>query len=124
MLVLITGFTLEVLQIVVFSSDCSDYSVLMFQEETNIDAEVGKGNLVKLMVINTGSYTDNYEIELKGPEWFLIKPTSFTLKPEESKSLFLYVSPDFGTEGKYEIIVDVKSKCACERQVLEVSVFS
>ena len=122
-LVLITGIIFEILQIVLFDSDCSDYSILMFQEETNIDTEVGKGNLVKLVVINTGSYTDSYEVEMEGPEWSLIKPTSFTLKSEESKSVFLYVSPDFGTEGKYEINVDVKSKCVHERQILEVNVF-
>jgi uncharacterized membrane protein len=95
----------------------------MFQEDVNIDAEVGKGSLTKLIVINTGSYTDDYKVEIEGPKWLLIKPMSFTLKPEQSKNLFLYVSPDFDAEGKYEIIVTVNSKCVSESQIFDVSVF-
>jgi hypothetical protein len=123
LLILTAGFVLEFLQIVIFSSDCYGYSVLMFQEDVNIDAEVGKGSLTKLIVINTGSYTDDYKVEIEGPKWLLIKPMSFTLKPEQSKNLFLYVSPDFDAEGKYEIIVTVNSKCVSESQIFDVSVF-
>jgi len=73
-------------------------------------------------VINAGSFSDNYEVSLEGPDWTIIKPTSFGLKPEEAKTLFLYVSPDFEAEGKYDIDVQVKSKCVSASQSIEVGV--
>ncbi len=121
-LVLVSGLVAKYVGIVIFSSDCTSYSVLLFPDENKVDAEVGQGNLVKLRVINAGSYSDNYEVSLEGPDWTIIKPTSFSLKPEQAKILFLYVSPDFEAEGKYDIVVHVKSKCVSASQSVEVSV--
>lgn len=121
-LVLAAGFIAKFIGLVIFGSDCTGYSLLLFPDENQVDAEVGKGSLVKLKVINAGSFSDNYEVSLEGPDWTIIKPTSFGLKPEEAKTLFLYVSPDFEAEGKYDIDVQVKSKCVSASQSIEVGV--
>lgn len=120
--ILVFGLIAEFLGIFIFESDCTGYSLLMFSDENKIDAKVGKGNLVKLITINAGSFSNNYEVSLEGPDWAVIKPTCFNLGPEESKTLFLYVSPDFEAEGKYDINVHVKSKCVCAREIIEVAV--
>lgn len=101
---------------------CEGYSVFLFPDEDKIDTEVGKGKLTRLRVINAGNFGDKYEVFLSGPEWAVIKPDSFSLKSEESKSLFLYISPDLGTEGKYELEVTVKSNCVSESERIEVGV--
>jgi len=101
---------------------CEGYSVFLFPDEDKIDTEVGKGKLTRLRVINAGSFGDKYEVFLTGPEWAVIKPDSFSLKSEESKSIFLYISPGIGTEGKYEIEVTVNSKCVTESKTIEVGV--
>jgi hypothetical protein len=121
-LILLYGLIAELLDIVVFSSDCSRFALLMFPDEDKVDAEVGKGNLVRLIIVNAGSYTDNYDIAIEGPEWTIIKPTSFRLKPEESKTLFLYVSPEFGIEGKHLVKVNADSKCISSTKTIEVNV--
>jgi len=104
----------------VVEENCEDYSLFLFPDQDKLDTEVGKGALLRLRVINAGSFSDKYQVSLAGPEWAVIKPTSFNLKPEQSRSLFLYVSPGFEAEGKYDLEVVVESKCVTESQRIEV----
>jgi len=120
--VLLSGLVLESARLIIFGGDCNDYSLLLFPDENKVDTEVGKGKLVKFRTINAGSFGDNYEVSLNGPEWAVIKPTEFGLKSEEAKTLFLYISPSIGTEGKYNIDINVKSKCVTESQTIEIGV--
>jgi len=121
-LVIIYGAILEIAKPFSIESNCDGYSLFLFPDQDKVDTEVGKGTLVKLRAINAGSFGDSYEISLNGPEWAVIKPESFGLKSEEAKTLFLYVSPSLGTEGKYNIEINVKSKCVSESQKIEVGV--
>lgn len=102
--------------------NCDGYSLFLFPDESKIDTEVGKGSLLKIRVINAGNFGDQYDVLLKGPEWVVVRPSSFGLKAEESKTLFLYVSPDVGNEGKYYLDLTVKSSCVSESQQIEVGV--
>jgi len=102
--------------------NCEGYSLFLFPDEKKLDTEVGRGQLLKIRAINAGSFGDKYEVSLKGPEWAVIKPTTFSLKSEESKTLFLYVSPDIGNEGKYYLDITVKSKCVSESETIEIGV--
>lgn len=102
--------------------NCDGYSLFLFPDEKKVDTEVGKGQLLKIRAINAGSFGDNYDVSLEGPEWTVIKPSTFGLKAEESKTLFLYISPDVGNEGKYYLDLSVKSNCVSESQTIEVGV--
>ena len=101
---------------------CDGYSLFLFPDEKKVDTEVGKGTLLKIRAINAGSFGDKYDVLLKGPEWTVVKPNTFELKAEESKTLFLYVSPNIGNEGKYYVDLTVKSDCVSESQQIEVGV--
>ena len=103
-------------------NSCDGYSLFLFPDENKVDTEVGKGQLMKIRVINAGNFGDKYDVSLKGPEWTVVKPDSFGLKAEESKTLFLYVSPDVGNEGKYYLDLTVKSGCVSESKTIEVGV--
>jgi uncharacterized membrane protein len=120
-MIVVAGFSVEYAELF-FKRDCEGYSLFLFADEDKIDTLVGKGELVKLRAINAGSFGDKYQVSLFGPEWAVIKPTSFSLRSEQAKTLFLYVSPDLGAEGKYEIDVTVKSECVSETQRIEVGV--
>ena len=102
--------------------NCEGYSLFMFPDEKKLDTEVGKGQLLKIRVINAGSFGDKYDVFLNGPEWAVVKPSSFGLRAEESKTLFLYVSPDIGNEGKYYLDLTIKSNCVSGSQTIEVGV--
>jgi len=106
----------------VVEESCEGYSLFLFPDQDKLDTEVGKGALLRLRIINAGDFSDKYQVSLTGPEWAVIKPTSFNLKSEESRSLFLYVSPGFDAEGKYDLEVVVESKCVTESQRIEVGV--
>jgi hypothetical protein len=102
--------------------NCDGYSFFLFPDATKLDTEVGKGQLLKIRAINAGNFGDKYDVYLQGPPWTVVKPSSFELKAEESKTLFLYVSPDVGNEGKYDLYLTVKSGCVSESQMIEIGV--
>jgi hypothetical protein len=123
-IILVVGITLKFSDIFFIERDCEGYSLILFADENKIDAVVGKGELIRLRAVNAGSYGDKYQVSLVGPEWAVIKPDSFTLRSEEVKSLFVYVSPDLGMEGKYDLDVTIKSDCVSETEMIEVGVIT
>jgi len=120
--VVVAGFAVKFSGVLFYEKDCEGYSLILFAEESKVDTIIGKGELIRLRVVNAGSYGDKYQASLSGPEWAVVKPDSFTLRTEEVKSLFLYISPDLGTEGKYDLGVTVKSGCVSETEIVEVGV--
>jgi len=120
--VVVAGFAVKFSGMLFIKKDCEGYSLILFADENKIDAVVGKGELIRLRVVNAGSFGDKYQVSLSGPEWAIVKPTSFTLRSEEVKSLFVYVSPDLGFEGKYDLDVTVESNCVSEAERIEIGV--
>jgi len=123
-LIIVYGVILELAKPLYIEGNCDGYSLFLFPDQDKVGTEVGKGTLVKLRVINAGSFGDSYEVFLNEPEWAVIRPESFSLRSEEAKTLFLYVSPSIGTEGKYNLEINVKSKCVSESKNIEVGVLS
>jgi len=121
-LVIIIGIGISYLDLIPMGKNCDGYSLFLFPDENRVDTEVGKGQLLKIRAINAGSFGDKYDVSLEGPSWTVIKPSTFGLKAEESKTLFLYISPDVGNEGKYSLSLMVKSNCVSESQTIEVGV--
>ena len=118
----VAGFAVKFSGMLFVRKDCEGYSLILFADENKVDAVVGKGELIRLRVVNVGSFGDKYQVSLSGPEWAIVKPTSFTLRSEEVKSLFVYVSPDLGFEGRYDLDVTVESNCVSETETIEVGV--
>ena len=121
-LVIIVGVGISYLNLTPEIKNCDGYSLFLFPDETKVDTEVGKGELLKIRAINAGSFGDKYDVVLDGPAWAVVKPSTFGLKAEESKTLFLYISPDVGNEGKYYLDLTVKSNCVSESQNIEIGV--
>jgi len=119
---IVTGFAIKFSETFFYRKDCEGYSLLLFADENKVDTIVGKGELIKLRAVNAGNFGDQYQVSLFGPEWAVVKPDSFTLRSEEAKTLFLYISPDLGAEGKYDLDVTVKSNCVSETEKIEVGV--
>lgn len=120
-LVVISGFVLAFSGLF-FKRECEDYSLFLFSDRERVDAVVGEGELIKLRAINAGSFGDDYDVSLEGPDWVVVKPGSFSLRSDESKRIYLYASPDLGVEGKYDVVVTVSSECVKESQEIEMSV--
>ncbi len=119
---IVAGVAITFSDVFFYRKDCKGYALLLFPDENEIDTLVGKGELVKIRAVNAGDFGDEYQVSLFGPEWSVVKPSSFTLKSEEAKTLFLYISPDLGSEGKYDLDVTVKSSCTSETTRIEVGV--
>jgi hypothetical protein len=121
-LVIVVGVALQFSETFFPTTNCDGYSLLVFPDENTVDALVGKGSLIRFWAVNSGSFGDEYQVSLSGPTWAVIKPTVFTLRSGEEKPLFVYISPDLGVKGKYNIDVTVKSKCVSETARIEVGV--
>ena len=119
---LVAGFAIKFSGMVPYKKDCEGYSLILFADDNEVDAVVGRGELIRLRAVNTGNYGDKYQVSLVGPEWAVVKPESFTLRSDEVKSLFVYVSPDRGMEGRYDLGVTVKSNCVSETEMIEIGV--
>jgi hypothetical protein len=119
---IVAGFAVKFSGMFFYKTDCEGYSLILFADEDKVDAVVGKGELIRLRAVNTGNFGDKYQVTLVGPEWAIVKPNSFTLRSDEVKSLFVYVSPGFGMEGKYDLDVTVKSNCISETEIIEIGV--
>lgn len=124
-LIVISGFVLSMGEFFAekpVGIDCDDYSLLLFPDESKVDTVIGEGKLVKLWTVNAGNFGDNYKVSSVAPDWVVVKPSSFSLRSDESKRIYLYMSPGLGTEGKYNVEVTVKSDCVTETQTIQVSV--
>ena len=119
---IVAGFAIESSGMFFVKKDCEGHSLILFADDNEVDAVVGRGELIRLRAVNTGNYGDKYQVSLVGPEWAVVKPESFTLRSDEVKSLFVYVSPDLGMEGKYDLGVTVKSNCVSETEMIEIGV--
>jgi hypothetical protein len=119
---IVVGAAIKFSGVLVYKKDCTGYSLILFTDANKVDAVVGKGELIRLQAVNAGNFGDKYDVSLIGPDWAIIKPASFALRSDEVKTLFLYISPDVGAEGKYNLDVTVKSQCASQTESIEVGV--
>ncbi len=85
---------------------------------------VGKAATVEVAIKNTGEQADTYKVEmLSGPDWAFLEPTEITLSGGEEDTLYLYLSPLFGTEQKsYVIKVRAESDHSSDELFVDVIV--
>jgi uncharacterized membrane protein len=89
------------------SGDC--YGVVLEDGFGNV--EVGKATALEINITNTGDQSDTFEVSVKdGPDWVFLEPTEISLGGKETGTIYLYMSPGFGTEmGEYTIDLNAKS---------------
>lgn len=91
-------------------SFCSKFSSQMKIETDELNAEVGKGKLVKSELINYG-FEDEYKIYTKGVEWVVVKPNKLRLETNQTGEIFIYISPPSEASGDFLISIIAKSFC-------------
>ena len=82
-------------------------------KEDSINVEIEKSKTLFLMLKNKGFEENEYNIEISGngAKFSLINPNEVTLKPGDSETLYLYISPPLFTEtGEYNITVIAEEK--------------
>ncbi len=65
-----------------------------------VDVNCGSGKIVDLNLTNTGAFDTNISLSKVFPEWVSFSEGSVTLKPAQTKTIFVYFSPPAGTSGK------------------------
>ncbi len=79
-----------------------------------VEVEAGATTPVGLTIVNRGSATDRYEVEIEGidPEWRFVPVPTFAVEPGESRSEKLFLKPPRLPEsvaGSYPFVVRVRS---------------
>jgi len=85
--------------------------------------DVGKATTIEITIRNTGEQADNFMVTMDGPGWAYIEPTETHLGGGEEDSLYLYLSPGFGTmEGTYSVTIKAESGHASDELGISVNV--
>jgi len=100
---------------------CEQFSVDLKPESYSAELEVGKGKLIKVTITNNG-FEDEFTIGVEGPKWVANRPVEVRLDQGESEEIFVYMSPDVGSEGDYTLIIFVESYCGREETEIRVKV--
>jgi uncharacterized membrane protein len=96
---------------VVTSEEC--YKSELTADKDSLSIEIEKSKTVFLMLKNNGLDDANYNIELsgKGSKFAIVNPNEIELKPADSETLYLYVSPPLFTDlGKYNLTITAEEK--------------
>ncbi len=62
---------------------------------------------VPIKITNRGTATNDFDLNLNGPEWAKLDNRFLQLKPGESKIVTLVMAPDFGIQGDSTVSLDV-----------------
>ena len=89
---------------------CDEFLVELTPETYLIDAQVGRGKLLKVKIINHG-FEDEFSISVDGPDWVALRPTKVRLNQGSIEEIFVYISPGIGSSGDYIATVRAKSYC-------------
>lgn len=100
---------------------CEQFSLDLEPETYSAELEVGKGMLIKVEITNNG-FEDEFRIGVEGPDWVATRPVKIRLDQGESEQIFVYMSPDIGSEGSYTLTVFAKSYCGREETEIKIEV--
>lgn len=67
-----------------------------------LQLETGNTTLLTAQLTNTGTEENTYTLRTAGPDWIRVQPHTVTLAPGASSSAYIYVAPDYFSQGSYE----------------------
>ncbi|MEM5793260.1 MAG: hypothetical protein QXY45_02785 [Candidatus Aenigmatarchaeota archaeon] len=100
---------------------CDQFLVELRPEVYSIEADIGRGRLVKVEILNQG-FEDEFKISVDGPSWVIARPTKVRLDQGEKSEIFIYISPGVGARGEYTVSIYAKSYCGVGETKLKISV--
>tara|TARA_Y100000034_G_scaffold84730_1_gene101608 strand:+ start:3699 stop:6047 length:2349 start_codon:yes stop_codon:yes gene_type:complete len=77
---------------------------------------------VAITVTNAGINQDSYNLEVNGPRWINLDQQSLVLNPQQSGSVNLVLSPNYGIEGNFDIDLIINSKETSKARELKAQV--
>jgi uncharacterized membrane protein len=86
--------------------------------------DIGKAITIEITITNTGEQADTFMVSLKdAPEWAYIEPDEVQLGGGENESLYLYLSPGFGTSREiYTVTVEAESEHSSDELDISVTI--
>ena len=121
-LILVSSFvSLQVLNISYANSFCNNFSVVFNLPTVDLILEHGKGKLIKGNITNTG-FDNEFVVSSKGPDWIVIRPKLLHLESNEMNNVFVYLSPEFGTKGRFDAKLIIDGACVHIERTIKTNV--
>lgn len=121
-LFLVSSFiSLQVIGISAAKAFCSNFGLEINLEKENVSLVPGEGELVKGDIANTG-FDNEYQLSTKGPEWVAVRPQIVRLETSETSDVFVYMSPDFGARGVFDVVFVVDGTCVNQEKTIKAEV--
>ncbi|MEM5801546.1 MAG: hypothetical protein QW474_01875 [Candidatus Aenigmatarchaeota archaeon] len=95
--------------------NCDGYFAVISLENNKVSTEIGQGKLIKGFIINKG-FEDELKINVKGPEWVIVKPNRIRLYANQTEELFVYISPNL--KGNFTAKIQAESFCQKHEETL------
>ena len=79
---------------------------------------------MEITIKNTGEQSGTFDISMTdGPDWAYVEPQEVHLGGQESDSVYLYLSPGYGTpSGTYTVKISAKSDTSSDELAVAVNV--
>lgn len=80
--------------------DCYNLSVTAPTTRT-LSLDATNRTLLTTRLTNTGTAENRYVLNTAGPDWIRVRPRAVTLEPGASTPAYVYVAPDYFSDGDY-----------------------
>ena len=75
------------------------YSLELKAMEDTVAIGAGEAAVTQIYLKNTGKLESSYSLSAEGPEWIYISPETMHLDSGEEGTIYLYLTPPFGTDS-------------------------
>lgn len=101
--------------------DCYNLTVTAPTTRT-LQIDATNRTLLTASITNTGTAENRYTLDIGGPDWISVRPRTVTLQPGASAPAYLYVAPDYFSEGDYRSTLTVADTAGEAGHTLPVNV--
>lgn len=102
-------------------NSCYDFTLSTDKDFVNF-CEHSKENIV-INIKNAGISKDDYKLELIAPPaWANLEKQDLILNPQQSESVNLVLSPDYGVKGNFDVELKVSSKESSKTRIIKTQV--
>lgn len=85
------------------------YSIKLVTKDKIKEVEIYKSVVYPITLKNKGKVTETYNISVSGVEWAYASPAQVELPPNQSKEIYLYVTPQYDRKDNYTITLYAES---------------
>ncbi len=101
---------------------CFDFSFVVQSDKTSYEVCDRTATVVQLRTENKGTSFNEFDLQLDAPQWVRLSRNSLGLMPNEVRVTELYIAPEYGVEGNFEIKLTLVPKKGNQKATSQIDV--